>query len=66
MNTEHHQEQAIRNSTHLEEDGDGGNLFVVRLVPVGEMSSVGQIQGHDAVMRVQKRCVHLQHAVFGF
>lgn len=45
---------------HLKEDGDSRDLLGVCLVAVAEVTPMGQVQGHDPLMGLQKRCVHLQ------
>ncbi len=43
----------------LEVDGGGGDLLAVGgVVAVRQVPAAGQVQAHDAVVRVQQRCVH--------
>jgi hypothetical protein len=53
-------ESASGGEAHLEKDGDGGDTLGVGLVAMAEVTAVGQVQAHDAVVGVQQRCVHLE------
>ena len=44
----------------LEKDGDGGDLLVIRLEPVAQVSSVGQVEAHDPVVGLEQARVHLK------
>lgn len=44
----------------LEENGDGRNLLRVRLISMRQVTTMRQIQGHDAIMWLQQRCVDLK------
>mmetsp|Transcript_5491 Transcript_5491/g.15730 ORF Transcript_5491/g.15730 Transcript_5491/m.15730 type:complete len:420 (-) Transcript_5491:29-1288(-) len=50
--------QAVRH--RLEEDRNGGDLLGVRLEAVAEVPTVGQVQSHDALVRLQQRREHLE------
>lgn len=42
----------------LEVDGCGRDLFAIGcVVAMGQVTSAGQVKSHDAIMRVQQRCV---------
>ena len=42
----------------LKVDGGGGDALLVGHEPVGEMAAVGQVEPHDAVVRLQDGGVH--------
>lgn len=44
---------------HLEKDGCGADFLGVCLKPVAQMTAVGQIKAHDALMGVEECGVHL-------
>ena len=49
-----------RGTGHLEEDGDCRDTLGVGLVAVAQVTAVGKVEAHDAVVGVQQRCVHLE------
>ena len=44
----------------LKENRDSRNLLAIRLVPVRQVSSMRQVQGHDSIVRRKHRCVRLE------
>lgn len=42
----------------LKENGGGGNFFLVRHKPMGQVATVREIETHDPPMRLHYRCVH--------
>jgi len=47
---------------HLKEDGHSRDLLGVCLEAVTQVTAVREVQAHDAVMGLQKSCVHLHNA----
>ena len=45
---------------HLKKDGHSRDLLGVSLEAVAEVTAMGQVQAHDAVMWLQQRSVHLR------